>query len=253
MNNFAKPTMRLANRPSAALAAVALAMLAGAASGARADDRIGVMPPPEGVVSLSSSATVEVPRDWMAITFSTTRDGSEAAGVQAAVKEAVDAALALARKSARGDGHVEVQTGDFSLQPRITSKGLPSGWTGRGEIVVQGRDMATIAELAGHISTLTIAHVDYSVSREAREKVEGDLAAQAIARFRAKAADYARAFGYAGFVVREVAVTTDAAQPPVPRMYAMKAMAPSASDEALPVEAGKGAVTSTVSGTVQMK
>ena len=41
---------------------------------------------------------------------------------------------------------------------------------------------------------MTIARVGYSLSRESREKVEGELAAQAIGRYRAKAADYAAAF-----------------------------------------------------------
>ncbi len=36
---------------------------------------------------------------------------------------------------------------------------------------------------------MTIARVGYSLSREARERLEGEVAAQAIARFRAKAAD----------------------------------------------------------------
>jgi hypothetical protein len=51
--------------------------------------------------------------------------------------------------------------------------------------------------------------------------------------------------------VREVAVATESAQPPMPRVFALKASVPGAED-ALPVEAGKGTVTSTVSGTVQM-
>jgi predicted secreted protein len=246
--------MTPSSRPSTSLAAGAACLLIGLSAGARADDRVVALPPPEGVVSLSSSATMDVPRDWMTIVLATTRDGADAASVQAGVKQAVDAALSQARKVARAGGQVEVQTGAFSLQPRVNAKGLPSGWTGRGEIVVQGRDMATIAELAGHVSTLTVAHVDYSISREAHEKVEGELADQAIARFRAKAADYAKAFGYAGFVVREVAVASDAGQPPPPRPYmAMRAMAAGAADEALPVEAGQGTITSTVSGTVQMK
>jgi len=239
------PTMTLIARPLAAFALAALV----AAPAARAAD----VPPPEGVVSLGSTATIEVPRDWMSVTFATTRDGSDAPAVQSQVREAIDAALAQARKAAKPDGRVEVRTGGFSLQPRTNSKGLPSGWTGHGELVVQGRDTATIAELAGRISTLTVQRVDFSVSREAREKVEGDLAAQAIARFRAKAADYAKAFGYAAFTVREVSVTTDSAQPPVPQVYAMRAMAAPAAEDALPVEAGKGLVSATVNGTVQMK
>jgi predicted secreted protein len=231
----------------------ALGIVFGAlAAPARADDRVVTCPPSEGVVSLTSSATLDVPKDWMSVTFSTTREGADAGAVQAAVKEALEAALGQARKVAKADGHVEVQTGAFALQPRLNAKGVPIGWTGHAELVVEGRDMGTIAELAGHVSSLTIGRVDYSISREAREKAEGELGAQAIARFRAKAGDYAKAFGYGGFTVREVSVSTEAPVAFVPRpMAMMKAIA--GAEDALPVEAGKGTVTTTVSGTVQMK
>jgi predicted secreted protein len=207
---------------------------------------------PEGVVSLNSSATVQVPNDWLAVQFSVTKQGTDAASVQAALKEALGTALAQARQVAKPEGHVEVQGGGFSLQPRLNPKGVVTGWTGTTQLWVQGRDMPAIADLAGRISSMTVGGLTYSVSREAREKVEADVAAQAIARFRAKASSYAKAFGYADFVVREVNVQTDGGQPPSPRMFAMKASSAMA-DDSLPVEAGTGTVTTNVNGTVQMK
>jgi predicted secreted protein len=207
---------------------------------------------PEGVVSLNSSATLQVPNDWISVQFSTTREGTDAASVQAGLKQALAAALAQAREVARPDGHVEVQGGGFSLQPRFNNKGLVNGWTGTTSLTVQGRDMATIAELAGRVQTMTVGSLEYSVSREAREKVEGEVAAQAIAHFRAKAADYAKAFGYGNFVVREVNIAFDNGQPPPRPFRAKAAMAPSLGD-ALPVEAGSGNVTANVNGSVQLK
>jgi len=207
---------------------------------------------PEGVISLNSSATVQVPNDWIAVDFSTTKEGVDAGAVQAALKEALGAALAQARQVAKPDGHVEVQGGGFSLQPRFNNKGVVNGWTGTTSLVVQGRDMGTIAELAGRIQAMTVSNLDYSVSREAREKVEGDVAAQAIARFRAKAADYAKAFGYATFTVREANVNTDSGRPS-PRPFAMRDKLMQSASDALPVEAGSGAVTANVNGSVQLK
>ena len=49
--------------------------------------------------------------------MTTTREGQDAATVQSQLKQALDAALAEARKAAR-PGQVEVQTGNFSLYPR---------------------------------------------------------------------------------------------------------------------------------------
>ncbi len=207
---------------------------------------------PEGVLTLNSSATVQVPNDWISVQFSTTREGADAAAVQADLKAALGAALSQARMVEKGDGHVEVQGGGFSLQPRLNAKGLVNGWMGTTSLWVQGRDMGTIAELAGRVQTMTVANLDYSVSREAREKVEGEVAAQAIARFRARAADYARAFGYTTFTVRETNVSVDGGQP-VPRPFRMKAAMASSAGDALPVEAGNGSVTANVNGSVQLK
>ncbi len=207
---------------------------------------------PEGVLTLNSSATVQVPNDWISVQFSTTREGADAAAVQADLKAALGSALSQARMVEKGDGHVEVQGGGFSLQPRLTVKGLVNGWTGTTSLWVQGRDMGTIAELAGRVQTMTVANLEYSVSREAREKVEGEVAAQAIARFRARAADYARAFGYTTFTVRETNVSVDGGQP-VPRPFRMKAAMASSVGDALPVEAGSGSVTANVNGSVQLK
>ena len=207
---------------------------------------------PDGVVSLNSSATVQVPNDWITVQFSTSKEGADANAVQAALKEALGTALAQARQVAKPDGHVEVQGGGFSLQPRFNTKGIVNGWSGTTSLTVQGRDMGTIADLAGRVQSMTVGSLDYSVSREAREKVEGELAAQAIARFRAKAADYAKAFGYATFTIRDANVNIDNGQP-TPRPFRAKIAQASSMSEALPVEAGSGSVTANVNGSVQLK
>ena len=210
------------------------------------------LPAPQNVVSLSASATVEVNKDWLTVVFSTTRDGADAAAVQSQLKQALDIALSEARKAAR-PGQLEVQTGGFSLYPRYAPKGGISGWQGSTELIVQGRDTQGISQLTGRVQTLSIARTGFSLSREAREKVESDVTAEAIARFRARADSAAKLFGFAGYVVREVSVSADAGQmQPQPMMVRSQALKSSA-DESLPVEAGKAVVTATVSGSVQMK
>ena len=91
----------------------------------------------------------------------------------------------------------------------------------------------------------------YSLARDTRERVEADAVAQAIAKFRARAADYAKQFGYAGYTVREVNVGTS--EPPIaPPMPRARMMAAASADESIPVEAGKATVTVQVNGSVQM-
>jgi predicted secreted protein len=214
-----------------------------------------VQPPISGVLNLTTTASVEVTKDVLGIVFSTTRDGADAQAVQSALKQALDAALAEARKIAK-PGQAEVQTGNFSLYPRYgnpKASGQPSiiGWQGTAELQVQGKDAAAIAQLSGRVTTMNIARVGYTLSKEAREKVEADVMARAIADWRAKAQQMSQQFGYGSYTVREVNVTTnEQGGGPVVMMSRAKTM--SASDEALPTEAGKGDVIATVSGSAQM-
>jgi predicted secreted protein len=213
-------------------------------------------PVPAGVLNLTTTASIEATKDVLNVVFSVTREGSDAQAVQSGLKQALDAALAEARKVAK-PGQVEVQTGNFSLYPRYSqpgSKGGPpviSGWQGSTELVVQGKDAATIAQLTGRVQTMTIARVGYTLSREAREKVEAEAVAQAIARWRAKAQQMSQQFGYTGYTVREVNVSTNEPGGPVPMVAMARAKAMDAA-ESLPTEAGKGEVTATVSGAAQM-
>ena len=73
------------------------------------------------MLGLSASASVEVAKDLLAVTFSTTQEGTDANAVQAQLKQALDAALAEAKKAAR-PGQVDVQTGNFSLYPRYATR-----------------------------------------------------------------------------------------------------------------------------------
>ena len=213
------------------------------------------MSPPDGVLGLAASASVEVVKDVLVVTFSTTREGSDANAVQAELKRALDAALAEARKAARPN-QIDVQTGNFSLYPRYapptpTGRSTIDGWQGSAELIVEGRDMAGIGQLTGRITTMTIGQVGYRLSREASQRVEAGVVADAIAAFRAKAASYAKLFGYGSYGVREVTVSTSEPQPGPQPMMRMQAAA--GRGEALPVEAGKAVVTANVNGTIQMK
>jgi predicted secreted protein len=208
-------------------------------------------PPLQNVVGLASSASIEVTKDVLSVTLSTTRDGVDAGAVQSQLKQALDAALAEAKRAAK-PGQIEVRTGNFSLFPRYSDKGRITGWQGTAELNLEGKDIPGIAQLTGRINTMTIARVGTSLSREQREKVEGEATAEAVARYKARAAESAKLFGFSGYTLREVQINSN--EPPMyasaPMMRA-KTMAADAA-ESLPVELGRGTVTVTVSGTVQL-
>lgn len=228
----------------------ACALLA-ASTGLFAQNQPGPHAPLQNVAQLSASAAVEVQQDLLSIAMTTTRDGGDAATVQNQLKLALEAALAEARKTAQ-PGLMDVRTGNFSLYPRHGKDGKINGWQGSTEMVLEGRDFARITAAAGRVQTLSLGHVGFALSREARARVEGDAQAQAIERFKAKASEIARGFGFSGYTLREVAINANDQGPVRPRMMAMEAKA-AMSDSAIPVEAGKSTVLVNVSGSVQMK
>ena len=210
------------------------------------------LPVPQNQVQLSASAAVDVPQDLLTMTMNTVRDGPDAATVQNQLKVALESALLEARKSAL-PGQMDVRTGNFNLYPRMGRDGKLSGWQGTSELVLEGRDFARISATAGRIQTLTMGGVAFGLSREQRAKSEADVQAQAIERFKARAAEIARSFGFTGYSLREVAVSaSDQGFQPRPRMMAMEAKAAMA-DAPVPIEAGKSAVSVTVSGSVQLR
>lgn len=210
-------------------------------------------PPPENVIAFAATATLEVTKDLLTVNLQATREGTEAAAVQNQLKQVLEAALAEAKKTAQ-PGALDVRTGQFSMSPRYGRDGRINGWQGMAELVLQGRDNARVAQAAGRVQGMTLTSTGYSLSRELQDKHEQELTAQAIQKFRARATDMAKQFGFSSYVLREVNVSAQEPGFPVP-MYrgAMLAKAAGAeSDAALPTEPGKGLLSATVQGSVQL-
>lgn len=226
---------------------IAAAFLVAASFAAHSDP-----PPPQNVLQLSASGTVEVAQDLLSLSLATTREGTDAGAVQAQLKSALDAALSEARKTAEA-GQMDVRTGAFSVYPRYSTPGKITGWRGSAELVLEGRDFARITQAAARVTSMTINSVGFGLSREQRAKVESDAQRIAIDGFKAKAQELARGFGFSAYTLREVNVSSNDFGP-VPRMRMTAAAAPMSSEAApLPVEAGKASVTVMVSGSVQLR
>src|SRR5437868_9624633 len=142
-----------------------------------------VLPPPQNVLQLQASGSVEVQQDLLQMRLTAAKDGSDPMAVQNQLKAALDAALAEARKTAQPE-QMDVRTGNFAIYPRNNREGRISGWTGTAELVLEGRDFGRITQAAARIQTMTLAGVSFGLSREQRARVETDAQAQAIERFK---------------------------------------------------------------------
>jgi predicted secreted protein len=125
------------------------------------------------LAQLSASGTVEVQQDLLMIVMNTSASGLDANAVQTQLKQALDAALAIARPAAV-PGQLDLRTGNFSLYPRYDKNGKVNGWQGTTELVLDGRDFTRITSTAGKIQSLTLANVSFALSREQRAKVEAE-------------------------------------------------------------------------------
>ena len=172
-----------------------------------------------------------------------------AAAVQTQLQQVLDAALTAAKRQAQ-PGQLDVRTGNFGIYPRNNKDGKVTGWQGRAELVLQGRDFDRITRTAAQINGMPVSQTGFALSREARAKVEGQAQSEAIANFQAKAQSLAQAFGFQRYTVREVSVNSND-MGYAPRM-AMMAKGAMAEDAQIPVEAGKSQVVVNVSGSVQM-
>lgn len=228
-------------------AAVLATTLAMASAASRADTG-----PANNVVRFSTSATQEVTQDLLSITLQATREGSQAAEVQAGLKQVMEAALTEARKSAQAQG-MEVRTGSFTVQPRYNSSGRINGWQGFAQLILEGTDVARITQTTGRLNQLNVINVSYGLSRPLREQYESSLTSQAIARFKTRAKQIAADFGMKGFTLGEVSVSsTDPGFEPRPYLAKAMSMRAEAADAPLPVEPGKGVLSVTVNGQVNL-
>ena len=164
--------------------------------------------------SLTASASVEVTKDLLAVTFSTTREGADANAVQAQLKQALDAALAEAKKAAR-PGQVDVQTGTFSLYPALRDAPTQGG---HHRLAGQRRGHRRRPRHGGDRPAHRSHHDDDDRAGRLPAVARGEPEGRGRGRRRGdrprsapRPASYAKQFGYGGYAMREVNVDDDRA------------------------------------------
>lgn len=207
---------------------------------------------PSKIVHLSASALAQVQQDWLVMTLSVQKEGTDAMAVQTQIKNHLASALALARPLAQA-GALEVSTGQMSVSPRYGRDGKANGWTGVAELVLQGRDIERITSVAGRVQGMTVGQVQWAISPELKRQTENRIQEDAVAQFQSRAAALTRSFGSSGYDLKEVRVSSqESAGEPQMRMVAMQVDAlPPAMP--VPAQAGSSRVVVNVSGSIQLK
>lgn len=207
--------------------------------------------PSSNIVHLSATGATEVLQDVLTITLRVTKDGMDAATVQAHLKSVLDAALQEGRTDAKA-GQLSVRSGAFGLNPRYGKDSKIVGWQGTADVIIGGRDLVKLSKLAGRIQGMNVASVQFGLSPEENSLAQSTAQSLAITNFKSKAESITRQFGFAGYTLRDIVVSAGDGNQPRPQFMAMQ-MRSVESDAPVPVEAGRAAVSVSVSGSIQMQ
>ncbi len=210
-------------------------------------------PEPAQVVSLSASAQQEVPQDWLSVVLRASMEGNEPAVVQSQLKAVLEQALAQLRPQVQAQAF-EVRSGSFGIYPRHNDKGRVVGWQGHADLVIEGRDFVKVSQAAAQVPRMAVAQAGFSLSRQGRQQLEAEVQSQAVQKFRQRAQQLARDFGFEGYTLRQVSVgSVDRAEPVLQARAMVADMALAAPAAAIPLAAGKDEVRITVSGSIQLR
>jgi predicted secreted protein len=202
-------------------------------------------PPSMPVVTVTASASASVANDRLHAWLRAEAENVSAAAAANDVNARV--AKALARlKAASG---LTVQTSGYTTM-QISERGQPSRWRVAQTVSIEGSDFATMATLVTQLQDadkMLLSGMTFNVSSAKRRETEDALTQQALAAWRARAANAIRGLGLSAWRPGRVSVNTTDQPPPQP-MYRGGVAAMSAPAAAVPLEAGATEVTVTVSG-----
>ncbi len=226
----------------------AAVVLATFASSARADDAR----PPADVLNLGATVTSEVAPDLAVIQLAIVREGPDVA----TLTRDVNVALAKAFADAKAVPNVVASSGGFDTQPRYYDRGtagsVRAGWTVRAEIVLKSKDFGALGALVGRLSqTMQIAGSGFEVSHELQATESARLLDRGARAFTERATAAAKAFGFAGYTIRQIALTDDGGESRTFRLPQV-AMMRAKTDEPMPLASGKVTLSLTFSGSVQL-
>lgn len=204
-------------------------------------------------VELQAEAAREVANDLMHAALFAEASDANAAQVASLLNRTINEALAVGREVRS----VRVRSGNTQTFPVYDRGGKLTHWRGRAEVRLEGREFRDVAQLIARLqSSMQLAAVSFSVSPEARRKVEDELVSEAIAAFRARGDLVRQALGAQSMRIRRMAVNAGG-EFPGPRVMAaqMRAPGPAAAPpvETPSFEGGTSRVVVTIAGAIEIE
>ncbi len=207
---------------------------------------------PPHAITLSAQASREVAQDRVQLTVFYEHQADDPAVLTTVLKRKTEQALGIA-KSVK---EVSVQTRNFTVYPKLDSKGRANGWQGRTELLLEctdAQDMTPIGRLAGQLAPImSISQVRFSLSPKAEQAAYAQLVNEAIAAFRKDAQNAAEAFGYPHYALADIAIHRNTYQIQGSRMMAATSIGIASETTDIPIAQGKTTLSITVSGVIHV-
>ncbi|MBM7061539.1 SIMPL domain-containing protein [Pseudomonas sp. UL073] len=203
-------------------------------------------------IALRAEVSQDVAHDLMHVTLYSEGQNSDPAKLAADTSEALNAAIAKARK-VQG---VTVQSGSRNSYPVYDKDGQKiTGWRERAELRLESQDFATLSKLTAELlGELKMGGMDFAISKPSRKKNEDALLKDAVAAFKERAQLATDALGGKGYKLVSLNLNSGGFRPmPMQRMDAAPmamSMAKSAPQE---IEAGTSEVTISADGVIEVQ
>jgi predicted secreted protein len=206
-------------------------------------------PPVYDRIDLNVSAERQVENDIMvAVVFAEAE-----ANTQARAADEVNQAIRFAADRARATAGIEQRTLRYSTRPVYANDRRIIGWVARQSLRLESKDAAVLSTLLGELQTrVAIESMGSTLSKPARDAVEDEVIAEAIAQFRRRAAHIAAEFDRDSYRLVHLNVGSYGVFAQEAQMRALDAVGVSDAVAAPTIEAGVQTVSVQVNGTIEL-
>lgn len=208
-------------------------------------------------VNINAEAEKSVPRDQLWANLTVHGRGSNRQNVNSEVTKKLNKLFEVAKKHPK----IEVSLSSRRTWPQYKSDSkrlVVDNWVDEAEVSAKSKDFKDMYKFMSEVqSEAAISSMGFSVSDDAKEKMEKELLAQAIENFDEKAKLISKEFGGNGYKIIRVNINTRSfstrAQGGGGMMLMKSASVDSNAAPAMEVESGNEKVKLNMNGTVQIQ
>jgi predicted secreted protein len=188
----------------------------------------------------------DIPNDEMQSLLVSEHQGKHAGNLSSRVNEDIKWAVSIARKNK----DIEVSTHAYQTHPIYKDRDVV-GWRVSQELQLKSKNMAKLSELIGELQEkIQVRQMQFSASKETRDKVENELIEEAMLAFKRRASIIKKHMDEKDYRIVNLHINSNGHHPQI--MHAQQSRMKTASMASAPtVEAGTSKITVTVSGSVQ--